>query len=287
VTLADGRILIGRVGVGAGEMFQPADVFVDSEENVWVADSRNNRVQKFNAEGRFLAGAGQNMPSPLAMNEPWSMAVDGEGFVYVADTWNHRILKLSPRLEQVATWGEPAVRPNPGLLELFGPRDIIVATDGTLWVTDTGNKRLINYTRDGEPIGVLSSGAGDFQEPVGLVQGPNGDLLVADAWNGRVQRLDTARKTWTSFNVGWTGRDVLAKPYVAVLADGRIVASDPGKGLLLLFDGEGRPLGSWKPDSDVVPLGVAALSNGGFVFSDGQRGQVQIVPGTLVGSLFK
>ncbi len=289
-TQSDGRIVIGQLGLTPGELYQPADVFVDGQGNIWVADSRNNRVQKFDSGGNFVTAVGGGSGQGITFNEPWSVAVDGDGFVYVADSWNHRIVKLSPELQAIASWGVPATKPNPGPLELFGPRDIVIASDGTLWVTDTGNKRLVHYTRDGEPLGSLGkegSALGDFLEPVGLARDAGGRLLIADAWNGRIQRLTPDAGAPTSFVTGWTSRDVLAKPYLAVLSDGRIVASDPVKGVLMLWDAEGRPLGSWKPESDGMPAGVAALGDGGFVFSDIRKGTLQIVPGGLVGSLFK
>ena len=289
-TLADGRIVIGRAGSNRGELNQPADVFVDGQGNIWVADGLNHRVQKFDASGRYVGGLGRGGTSPADFNEPWSVAVDAEGFVYVADTWHHRIQKFSPALDFVASWGGPATRPNPGPLELFGPRDIVVAEDGTLWVTDTGNERLIHYSKTGEPLdlyGREGSGAGEFLEPVGLAYDAAGNLFVADTWNGRIQRFAPTFASSTSFQTSWTSREVIAKPYLAVLADGRLLASDPASGLLQLFDAAGAPAGSWRPEADALPVGLAALADGGFVFSDARRDEVQIVPAALISRLFR
>lgn len=290
LALSDGRIVIGGSGSARGELQQPADVFVDRGGDIWVADGRNHRIQKFDSAGRFLAALGSFGAGPGNLNEPWSVAVDDEGFVYVADTWSHRIQKFSPSLQPAGSWGEPGFGPDIGPLKLFGPRDIIVADDGTLWVTDTGNKRLINYTRTGEPIRVVGSegsGLGQFLEPVGLARDASGRIYVADAWNHRVQRFEPGFVAPTSFETGWAGQDVLAKPYIAVLNDGRIVASDPAKGELLLFSAGGLRLGAWQPEPDSMPIGVAAMHDGGFVFSDAGRDQVQIVPATLIDRLFR
>jgi hypothetical protein len=72
-----------------------------------------------------------------------------------------------------------------------------------------------------------------------------------------------------------------------VLADGRIVAAEPDKGMLMLFDANGSQRGTWRPESDAFPVGVAALPDGGFVFSDARRNQVQIVPAPLLERLFR
>jgi predicted membrane-bound mannosyltransferase/sugar lactone lactonase YvrE len=288
--LDDGRIILGRRGSTPGELLQPANLHVDGEGNIWVADSRNHRIQKFDPAGNLLGVLGKGGTEPGSFNEPWSVAVDVEGFIYVADTWNHRLQKFSPSFEFIATWGQPGSRSNPGPLDLFGPRDIVVAADGSLWVTDTGNKRLLHYSDTGEPLGSFGSqgdAPGSFNEPVGLSYDAQGRLYVADAWNARIQRFDADLSNATSFPTGWSSQDVVAKPYVTVLTDGRIIASDPGKGLLLLLDRDGQPSGLWRPETDSQPLGVVALSDGGFAFSDVRRNQVQIVPAALISTLFK
>ncbi|HLF78600.1 MAG TPA: hypothetical protein VJB57_14050, partial [Dehalococcoidia bacterium] len=301
VVLNDGRIAFGRPGSGRGELLVPTDVFVDSERNIWVADSRNNRIQKFDSAGNFLATLGRGGTGAGQFNEPWSVAVDAEGFVYVADTWNHRIQRFSPQLAPVGIWGQPAVRPNPGPLELFGPRDLVLDADGTLWLTDTGNKRLIHYTLTGEPLGVFGSeGAlsGQFLEPVGLARDSAGRMYVADTWNSRIQRFDAgyfaagpsvgaAPPGLSVFAAGWTSQEILDKPYLAVLSDGRLLATEPEKGLLLLFDADGNRLGSWRPEADSQPVGVAAMPDGGFVYSDARRNQVQVVPAFLMDRFFR
>jgi DNA-binding beta-propeller fold protein YncE len=268
----------------------PADVFVDTQGNIWVADSRNNRVQKFDSSGHYVANLGRGGTSAGEFNEPWSVALDSEGYVYVADTWNHRIQRFSPDLKPIAVWGQPSVKPNPGPLDLFGPRDLVIDADGTIWLTDTGNKRLIHYTKTGEPLGVVGSegaGLGQFSEPVGLTKDAAGGFLVADTWNGRIQRLDASLTPVGSFSAPWTSHEILDKPYLAALADGRILASEPEKGQLVLFDANGSRLKRWRPEADASPVGVAALPDGGFVSLDAHRNQVVIVPGILIERLFK
>jgi len=295
VRLADGRTVLGidgtgRGGSGRGEFQQPAGLFVDGAGSLWVADARNNRIQKFDAQGRFIAAFGKGGTAPGSFREPWSLAVDAEGFIYVADTWNHRIEKFSPQFEVVAAWGTAGSGPNAGPLEFFGPRDIAVAPDGSLWVTDTGNKRLLHFSPDGTPLGVAGSegsAPGQLSEPVGLAYDAAGSLYVADAWNGRLQRFSPDLQPVATIAVGWDSRDVLAKPYVAVLRDGRVLVSEPARGQLLLYDNSGRALGAWKPFPDSMPVGVAALPDGGFAFSDARRNEVQIVPAGVIASLFQ
>jgi uncharacterized protein (TIGR03663 family) len=288
VAQPDGRIIVGGPGAGHGQFDQPAGLFVDADGNIWVADSRNGRIQKFDAEGNFSGGIER---SPTAQfNEPWSLAVDRDGTVYVADTWNHRILRFSPALNFVGTWGVPAINPNPNEFELFGPRAIVFAPDGSLWVSDTGNKRLINYSRDGKALGVFGStgnGPGQFNEQVGIAFDRAGNLYVADTWNGRIQKFGPGMTQSGQFPAPWTSQGVVDKPYLAVLEDGRIVASDPGSGDLLLYAATGAQGGKWHPGGNAKPLGVAPLPGGGFVYSDAGTNQLQLVPARAIAGLFR
>jgi DNA-binding beta-propeller fold protein YncE len=290
VTIADGRIVLGtgsgEAGSAPGEFRQPADLWFDAEGNLWVADGLNNRVQKFDAEGNFVAQIGSAGAAPGGLDEPWSVAVDAEGFVYVADTWHHRIQKFAPDLTLVTTWGVPGTSSDDPLI-LFGPRDIAIAQDGSLWVTDTGNNRVLHFTADGEPLGALRGL--EFSEPVGVTSLQHGGLLVADAWSSRILRFGPGPDNAYvgEIDARWTSRDVLHKPYVTVLTDGRILVSHPESGQLLLFSEAGQVAGTWQPLQGSIPVGVAARPDGGFAFSDAARNEIQIVPAALVDSLFE
>ena len=291
VTLADGRIVIGgggQAGSAPGEFRQPADLFADAQGNLWVADGLNNRIQKFDAEGNFLAQIRSAGAAPGGINEPWSVAVDAEGFVYVADTWQHRIQKFTPDLTLVRTWGEPGISVDDPLI-LFGPRDIAIAPDGTLWVTDTGNNRLLHFRPDGEPLGIVNGPGAQaaFSEPVGVTLTADGSLLVADAWSGDILRFGPDAAYIGEIRAGWTSRDVLDKPYVAVLTDGRILVSYSEVGRLVLFTDAGDQIGTWQPLQSSAPVGVVATQDGGFAFSDVELNHVQIIPAALVDSLFE
>jgi predicted membrane-bound mannosyltransferase/DNA-binding beta-propeller fold protein YncE len=295
VTLADGRVIIGtgsgEAGGAPGEFRQPTGLAVDGEGNLWVADGLNNRVQKFDSRGNFLGQIGSAGSAPGGLEEPWSMAVGADGYVYIADTWNHRIQKFSPDMKLVLTWGEPGTSTDDPLI-FFGPRDIAIDPDGTLWVTDTGNNRISHFKTDGTPLDALGTAPGgsvSYNEPVSIVVGAEGGLLVSDDWSGRILRFGPAPgyEYLGEIEVGWTSQEILHKPYLAVLIDGRILTSSPESGRLLLFTATGEHVGEWQPLANSVPVGVTAMQDGGFAFSDPGRNEIQIIPAALVDQLFK
>src|SRR5437899_4139618 len=76
----------GKEGAFEGAFFYCRDVAVDFAGNVYITDEINNRVQKFDSRGNFLAKWGKEGNGPGQFNGPWGIAVDALGNVYVTDT---------------------------------------------------------------------------------------------------------------------------------------------------------------------------------------------------------
>ena len=77
-------------------MSAPFDLAVDADDNVYLADTGNHRIQKFDAGGQFLGVCGHLGTEPGLFFSPFGVAVDAAGNLYVADTANSRIQKIAP-----------------------------------------------------------------------------------------------------------------------------------------------------------------------------------------------
>jgi sugar lactone lactonase YvrE len=75
----------------------PTDIAIDSRNgDIYVVDTGNNRIQRFNAEGNFLSEFGQFGSENGSFNAPWGIAIDNQGFVFISDSKNGRIQKFMP-----------------------------------------------------------------------------------------------------------------------------------------------------------------------------------------------
>jgi DNA-binding beta-propeller fold protein YncE len=138
-----------------------------------------------------------------------------------------------------------------------------------VFVSDTGNKRVVVYDSEGNPLTVIDLG---FNEPVGLAIGPEGQLYIADTWNQRVvvasELAENIFSLETSWPVdGWFGESLDNKPYLAVSPAGDVFATDPEGYRVLAFDAAGGFLNTWgsygtAPDRFTLPAGVAVGPDG-------------------------
>ena len=96
---------------------------------------------------------------------------------------------------------------------LWGPRDIKMSPDGVVYVSDTGNKRIVLFDSEGNPISEFGEAGlmpGQFDEPVGIAIDTQNHVFVADTWNQRIQSffssVDFNYELMNSWDVvGWYG----------------------------------------------------------------------------------
>ncbi len=279
-------LTVGGPGKDAGLYDAPRALASASDGSIYVADSRNHRIQHLSADGSVLsvwgsfADIAQTQAPGGTFYEPWGVAVGPDGAVYATDTWNHRVQKFDANGSFLTMWGYFGQAENPDAF--WGPRGIYVDQNNHVFVADTGNKRIVVFDGNGAYItqfGTYGLESGQFDEPVGVWGDTSGNIYVADTWNQRIQ-VFTPDETGMNYGVsnswevnGWNGQSLENKPFLTVDNNGHVFTVDPEGYRVLEFASDGtfiRTWGDYSLDTDGFALasGVAVDPQGNVWVSD-------------------
>jgi sugar lactone lactonase YvrE len=138
---------IGVQGMEVGQFEEPVGIAVDAQDNLYVADTWNQRVQVFST-----SDAGQTYQPVLQWdvagwfstsldNKPY-IAVDGQGHVFITDPEAFRVIEFDTNGQFIHTWGDYGT--DLGSLGLAS--GVGVDGQGRVWVSDPSNNRLLRFT---------------------------------------------------------------------------------------------------------------------------------------------
>lgn len=299
-------------GNGPGHFDLPRGIARDARGDFFVVDTQNERIQKFDETGKWVSsfgskGSGDGQFAALNADAtgtgPGGVAVDSQGNVYVADTWNHRIQKFSNDGKFLAKWGSFVNIADPNSVNgqnrdagFYGPRGVAIGPDGNLYVTDTGNKRVMVFDTSGKFVRKIDSGLtkekidsqypfnqpGEMNEPIGIAVDKSGNVYVADTNNRRIQKFDNTGKfaaQWAVPQGAWDPGPYL-EPFMAVDASGNLYVTEPMGKNVLKYSPDGKLLGQSKGTADrtlALPTGIAVANDGTiYVVDTGSNGVVNL-----------
>jgi sugar lactone lactonase YvrE len=285
----------GRHGKEPGEFDACVGIAIGQNDEVYTAEFRNQRVQRFTPDGKFISAF------PVQPHAG-GLAVDREGVVYVAHWNSNKLAAYSPAGELVRGWGTKGT----GDGEFQLPGSVTLGPDGLLYVPDQGNSRVQKFTREGKFVGKWGqhgSEPGQFgggQPAGGRFAGPQfvafdraGNVYTTDAALDRVQKFTPDGKLlayWGSESVepggfgpppknkdGTPGMGgpisicVDAQDRVWVSATNNRVQEFANDGTYLRgVGGEGTEPGQFH-----LPHGIALDSRGCLYVSDTMNGRIQ------------
>jgi len=173
---------------GQGDFEYPSAIATGNDEDIYIADSLNNRILRWSAFGSELGKWGQAGSADGEFSNPSGVAVDGSGNVYVADKWNNRIQKFGSDGTFIKKWG--AAGTGDGLFN--NPNGIAIGGNGDVYVADSGNNRIQKFSPDGtfkSKWGTAGTDNGSFKHPSGVAVDSSGNIYVADSGNSRIQKF--------------------------------------------------------------------------------------------------
>jgi DNA-binding beta-propeller fold protein YncE len=269
---------------------------------------------------RFAGDGG--LATCALLNFPSAVAVDSAGTLFIADTWNHRIRRVDSKtgvIQTVAGTGQSKWTGDggPGVSASLN-EPVALVLDGTrLYIADQSNNRIrildldsgvittvagtgdSGYNGDGMPA-VESALAG----PSGLALDQEGNLYIADTFNGRIRMID--RNTGFISTVAGDGAEfryergvnepsqALARPYgIAMTPQGHVLITDSDHHLIRKWDAKKKEMtlvagngqstwaGDGGPASDSslsFPFGVAVDGLGNIAIADTFNHRIRYIP---------
>lgn len=178
--------VIGSIGSIGGTFANPQGVHADAEGRLLVADTRNHRIQIFRGSD-LVAVIGDLGDGEDQFRLPTACVTGPEGDIFVLDSKHCLVKVFGKDLKFRRCFG--GVGSAPGLLNL--PQGMTLDDRGHLWIADTNNHRLQEFTLEGTLVSVLGRhgrGPGEFDGPTGVAC-RGAIVCVADNGNGRVQVL--------------------------------------------------------------------------------------------------
>ncbi|MCC9599906.1 SMP-30/gluconolactonase/LRE family protein [Stieleria sp. JC731] len=183
------REIGGTSGFGPGEFAFLTDVATDNEGCIYIGEYGDaDRIQKFSPDGDFILSWGATGREPTQFLRPQGLHIDGN-VMWVADSGNHRIQRFDlsgKQPELIDIWGSPGSGPG----QLFYPYGVFVMPEGDAVVCEYGNGRVQHFDTKGNSIGTWGSPGlqpGQLYDPWGLVVDSKNRMHILDSNNHRVQ----------------------------------------------------------------------------------------------------
>jgi hypothetical protein len=193
----------GNLGNGgpatSAQLRLPADIVVDSQNNVYITEVGGNRIRKIDADGNTSLFAS-------SVFSCYALAIDAQDNIYAADTFLHVVYKFASNGARVTIAGKGVAGfsgdggPATSAM-LFNPRGLAVDKDGNVYIVDASNQRLRKVDTQGIITTIAGTGAtgynGDsfpatsatLSEPRSVAVDGAGRIFVTDGNNFRIREI--------------------------------------------------------------------------------------------------
>ncbi len=283
---------------------RPEDLFIDSKDEIYVADTGNGRIVVFDQQGHYLRTIGKDV-----LSRPTGVFVDEEGIVYVADYRNEKIYLFGKDGKVLKEFGKPDSRLY-GKNSPFKPRKVIADKRKNLYVVGEGTiQGLIQISKEGEFLGYYGGNKAGFsftrylqrmfytktqmdklnkQLPPSATnvaidtEGLVFTSTIATRTNG-IKKLNVAGKNllkdvWTAFALEDITIDNYGNIFTVDSFRGRITVYDQEGNILFIFGG--NDVGSQRLGLFKAASGIAVSSDGRLFVADKQRNNITVLKPT-------
>jgi sugar lactone lactonase YvrE len=175
-------------GDGLNQFYHPHGAFIDDDQTIYVADTRNHRIMEWNRnaiDGQIVAGGNGEGNRNHQLNRPTEMIVDRE---------NDSLIICDYRNRRVVRWPRRNGRSGEILISNIDCRDLMMDNDGYLYVSDK-EKHEVRRWKMGETNGTIVAGGNgkgnrldQLNTPTYIFIGEDHSVYVSDERNHRVMK---------------------------------------------------------------------------------------------------
>ncbi len=256
------------------EEFDPLADIEDSPEKAYTQTPDLSGTVRYivgQGMGRDRFGGDGGLASQALLNFPSAVAVDHTGAIFIADTLNHRVRRVDPQtgiIQTVVGTGQTKWSGDGGLgQETTLNEPVALAIHGThVYIADQSNNRIRLLDLETQVVTTVA-GTGDsgyngdgmpandsgLAGPSGLALDAQGNLYVADTFNGRIRMVDKDTGIISTFagdgaefryERGANERaTALSRPYgIAITSDGQVLITDSDNHLLRQWDSQKKEM---------------------------------------------
>lgn len=193
-------------GVNA-KFFNPSAITIDQDNNLYVADTHNNKIRKITPTGIVTTIAGSTegyedgTGTDAKFSSPRGIKIDTQGNIFVTDYYNHRIRKINPNgvVSTLAGSTPPGYADGMGEDAKFSNLGgITIDSQGNLYVSDGANHKVRKITSNGQVSTLAGSTQGyangtgtsaKFDRPYGITIDSQDNLYVVDNFNSKIRKV--------------------------------------------------------------------------------------------------
>ncbi len=226
----------------------PVGIAIDPHGNIYVMDTKNSRVQKFDSNGNSILmwgspGSGEGQFS-ITVRDEGRLAVDAQGNVYVLDVSNYRVQKFDGEGKFLAQWGTKGKDEG----QFTEASDIAIDKQNNVYVVDYQNRVVQKFDENGKLLlrwGKTGLNDGEFAGLFSVAIDPDGNILVADE-TGRIQKFDSNGNFLSKIPLEKINNQSIDTWNIAVDTRGDIYVADYGGVRIVILNSRGEILAAWR-----------------------------------------
>ncbi len=280
--------VFGSLGTGNGQFNNPGAVAIAGNGNVYVADTKNSRIQEFSPSGEYIVQFGAKGSGSGELNEPLGVAVAESGNVFVANTGGKKVDEYTAKGEYVRAFSSGRVL------------GVAVSSGNNVYVLKGESLNAVyEYTESGTSIrnfGRTTEGSGGKAEvivgPRSIAVSPrHNEVYVTETGKNEESEVKESAlvKIFTEeghYDEGYgaegAGNGQFKEPAgIAVASSGYVYIADSGNNRVQELNEKGGYLAQYGTEGANSgqlnrPAGVALASNGNIYVADAANNRIEV-----------